>query len=89
MSVIIVSLAIFSNSVGMLANENVSKIFSMKACNKTRTILRIHGRQKAVHTAVAAFNPGVLLKMSMQSPKEKAHNINPLRLLSESIFNKK
>ena len=30
---------IFSNSVGMLANENVSKIFSMKACNKTRTIV--------------------------------------------------
>lgn len=39
MSVTIVSLAIFSNSVGMLANENVSKIFSMKACNKTRTIV--------------------------------------------------
>lgn len=50
--------------------------------------LRIHGRQKAVNTDVAAFNPGVLLKISMQSPKEKAHNINPLRLLSESIFNK-
>lgn len=39
MSVIIVSLAIFSNSVGMLANENVSKVFSMKACNKTRIIV--------------------------------------------------
>ena len=39
MSVTIVSLAIFSNSVGMLVNEKVSKIFSMKACNKTRTIV--------------------------------------------------
>lgn len=39
MSVTIASLAIFNNSTGMLANENVSKLFSMKAWNRTRTIV--------------------------------------------------
>ena len=57
----------------------------------SRDSLRIQmaAGRKPVHTRLSAFNPGVLLSISIQSPSEKDHNINRLRPLFESIFRMK
>lgn len=44
------------------------------------------GRRKASNTVAAAFIPGVSEKMSMVSPKKKAHSINSLREVPELNF---
>ena len=44
------------------------------------------GRRKASSTVAAAFIPGVSAKISMVSPKKKAHNINSFREVPEANF---